>query len=217
MQTFRIGRGQQNNIVINDPTVSETHCQITLDDSGRYYISDLGSTNGTYVNGSPVQGSAWLNPNDTVHIGNTILPWMDYFTTPAQPAYPQAAQTVYHQQPYQQSYQQSYQQPAKPVYQNPVRPTYEQYDQVDQPRRHNGLGTAGFILSLLALVFCWVPILNIILLFLGLVFSIVGLCLKNRRKGLAVSGLVIAIIVILLYVAGYFWIDSFLNAPPTYF
>lgn len=38
----------------------------------------------------------------------------------------------------------------------------------------NGLGTAGFILALLALIFCWVPVLDWILWILGLVLSFCG-------------------------------------------
>ena len=80
MQSFRIGRGPQNSIVINDPNISDSHCQITLDDQGRYYITDLGNTTGTFVNGNSIQGSVWLSPGDTVRIGNTTLPWMEYFS-----------------------------------------------------------------------------------------------------------------------------------------
>ena len=48
-----IGRGKDNDIVIDDPTVSGHHCKIVVEDS-RFTIVDLDSTNGTNVNGSKV-------------------------------------------------------------------------------------------------------------------------------------------------------------------
>lgn len=48
-----IGRAEDNDIVIDDPTVSGHHCKIVVEDS-RFTIVDLDSTNGTNVNGSKV-------------------------------------------------------------------------------------------------------------------------------------------------------------------
>lgn len=62
----------------------------------------------------------------------------------------------------------------------------------------NGLGTAGFILALLALIFCWVPVLDWILWILGLVLSFCGVF--NAPKGLAIAGLVISLIGLILIV-----------------
>ena len=177
VKSLRFGRGQNNDVVISDPTVSEFHCQITLDDNGNFYITDLNSTNGTYVNGTMVQGSAWLKRTDEVRIGNTPLSWLHLF---APPAPPQSAPQSY-QQPFPQAYPQPHPAPAAP-----------------RGRRNNGMGTAGFVLSLLALVLCWVPIADIILFLLGLIFSIVGVSLKNRKKGLAIAGLVISVVVLFI-------------------
>ena len=48
-----IGRGPDNTIVINNPSVSARHAQLQL--AGETYrLKDLGSTNGTHVNGKPV-------------------------------------------------------------------------------------------------------------------------------------------------------------------
>ena len=57
----------------------------------------------------------------------------------------------------------------------------------------NGLGTAGFILSLSGLVFCWIPVLDGILWVLGLIFSFCGV--SKEPRGLAIAGLVISFIV----------------------
>ena len=63
-------------------------------------------------------------------------------------------------------------------------------------KQGNGMGVAGFVLALLGLLLCWVPILNWILWILGLVFSIIGMF--KPKKGLAIAGLVISCLLILL-------------------
>jgi hypothetical protein len=63
-------------------------------------------------------------------------------------------------------------------------------------KRKNGLGIAGFILALIGLVICWVPVLNIISLVLcglGFLLAFIGLFLKNRKKGLAIVGVLFGI------------------------
>jgi len=62
--------------------------------------------------------------------------------------------------------------------------------------KSNGLGIAGFIISLIALFFGWVPIFGWILWVLGLVFSFIGM-FKNP-KGMAIAGLVISIVSVIL-------------------
>ena len=56
-----------------DPEISRRHAQISRTDEGRLYISDLGSTNGTFVNGNKIEGSAWLSPGDVVKVGQSTL------------------------------------------------------------------------------------------------------------------------------------------------
>lgn len=65
-------------------------------------------------------------------------------------------------------------------------------------KQGNGMGVAGFVLALLGLILCWVPILNWILWILGLVFSIIGMF--KPKKGLAIAGLVISCLYILLVI-----------------
>lgn len=62
----------------------------------------------------------------------------------------------------------------------------------------NGMGTAGFVLALLGLILCWVPVLDWILWILGLVLSIIGVCRKPR--GLAIAGLAISCLFLILVV-----------------
>lgn len=65
-----IGRDADNSICVNDSTVSRHHAEILLDNSGAR-LSDLGSSNGTRVNGSAVQGVSQLKPGDQVQFGAT--------------------------------------------------------------------------------------------------------------------------------------------------
>lgn len=62
--------------------------------------------------------------------------------------------------------------------------------------RSNGMGIAGFVLAILAILLCWVPVLGAILWFLGWIFSFIGMF--NSPKGLAVAGFVITTIPLLL-------------------
>ena len=66
-----IGRGFANDIKIEDPSVSSSHCRITVSD-GSITIKDLGSTNGTFVNRAPVQ-EAMLQAGQTVHLGGVEM------------------------------------------------------------------------------------------------------------------------------------------------
>lgn len=101
------------------------------------------------------------------------------------------------QQPCQQPYQQPCQQPYQQSYQQPPQQPYAQQIIINQePGKKNGLGTAGFVLALLAFVFCWVPVLDFILWLLGAIFSVIGL-FKSPR-GLAIAGTVISFLGIIV-------------------
>lgn len=63
-------------------------------------------------------------------------------------------------------------------------------------KKSNGIGTAGFVLALIALFLGWVPVLGWVLWFLGLILSFVGVF--KQPKGLSIAGLVISLIGIIL-------------------
>lgn len=62
-----IGRGLQTDVRINDEGISRTHALVEADD-GAYYLSDAGSTNGTFANGSRVERHP-LQEGDKIQIG----------------------------------------------------------------------------------------------------------------------------------------------------
>ena len=70
---------------------------------------------------------------------------------------------------------------------------------MEEVKKKNGIGTAGFILAIIGLVFCWVPVLDYILWFLGFLFSFIGVFKKPR--GLSIAGLIISCIGIIIIIA----------------
>lgn len=74
----------------------------------------------------------------------------------------------------------------------------------------NGLGTAGFVISLISAIFCWVPGVNFFVWLVGLILSLVGVFRKPR--GLAITGLVISCIDIIVIVVVIGAIGSFLSS-----
>jgi pSer/pThr/pTyr-binding forkhead associated (FHA) protein len=65
-ETF-IGRNAQNHVCLEDAAISGRHCSITRDDR-KYFLVDLGSTNGTRLNGATVTKSP-LRPKDIIQLG----------------------------------------------------------------------------------------------------------------------------------------------------
>ena len=63
----RIGRSDDNDLVLNDSTVSKHHARVTRD-NGAYYLEDLGSTNGTRVNGRRIRRCR-LRGGESIHFG----------------------------------------------------------------------------------------------------------------------------------------------------
>jgi pSer/pThr/pTyr-binding forkhead associated (FHA) protein len=57
----------------DDDEISRSHARISLDRSGFCAIEDLGSTNGTFVNGLRIAGPQTLSVGDTVEVGGTTL------------------------------------------------------------------------------------------------------------------------------------------------
>lgn len=81
-ETFRIGRGAGNDLRVDDPTVSANHAVVTIRPSpyleglDDVCLEDLGSTNGTLVNGRPVQRHL-LKHGDLIRIGTQQFRYVD--------------------------------------------------------------------------------------------------------------------------------------------
>ncbi|MFD7814576.1 FHA domain-containing protein [Streptomyces sp. NPDC059785] len=74
-RVMRIGRALENELVVSDLQVSRHHAEFHATPDGRFEIRDLGSHNGTFVNGMPIAkgGSALLGPNDIVGVGHSTF------------------------------------------------------------------------------------------------------------------------------------------------
>ncbi|WP_392669458.1 FHA domain-containing protein [Streptomyces sp. LN785] len=74
-RVMRIGRALDNELVVSDLQVSRHHAEFHATPDGRFEIRDLGSHNGTYVNGQPLSksGSALIGPNDIVGVGHSTF------------------------------------------------------------------------------------------------------------------------------------------------
>jgi two-component system, cell cycle response regulator len=70
-----IGRGPQNDIVLDLDNVSRRHAEFSFRD-GRAYARDLGSTNGTFVNGGEVTKDTELHNGDHVKVGGAIFKFL---------------------------------------------------------------------------------------------------------------------------------------------
>jgi hypothetical protein len=67
-----IGRDSANSISINDAEISRRHARLTFQ-GGKYILEDLGSTNGTFVNGQRLAGPRVLKPGEVVSFGEQIV------------------------------------------------------------------------------------------------------------------------------------------------
>jgi predicted component of type VI protein secretion system len=76
-----IGRVEENNFQISEPSVSSRHCEILLRGND-VVVKDLGSTNGTFINGEKITEEGVLKPGQTLRLGNVELK----LDTPGAPA-----------------------------------------------------------------------------------------------------------------------------------
>src|SRR5713101_5993949 len=83
--SLSVGRKSDNDIVVDNPAISGHHCRI-LKEGNAYFVEDLESTNGTYVNEKRIQ-KAGLRHNDVVGVAKHAL----VFVSEAPAAAPAAA------------------------------------------------------------------------------------------------------------------------------
>lgn len=152
-----IGRDINNTIVINDAEVSRKHARIFIQ-GGFYQIEDIGSTNGTFVNGQRLMGPHLLRPGETIFFGETVslafeLTQFDPNATVAstpRPAVEPVPQVASYPPP---SYSPP---PAAPVYSGqvapgPVEPAPAEYEEEPKPSRTRWIVGVGCLLVVLCI------------------------------------------------------------------
>ncbi|MGW7289694.1 FHA domain-containing protein, partial [Streptomyces sp. NPDC054847] len=84
-----IGRSADADVPLDDPDVSRLHCAVTLADDGRVTVTDLGSTNGTTVDGAPVHARPVRLPSGALlRLGESTLRLSPGAPAPALPTAP---------------------------------------------------------------------------------------------------------------------------------
>lgn len=68
VKSLTIGKDSSNNIIIDDEFVDGKHCSISIDPNNKYFITDLKSKYGVYVDGKKVEGKCYLRDNNFITI-----------------------------------------------------------------------------------------------------------------------------------------------------
>ena len=75
---IKIGRDNSNDVIINEPSVSRNHAIITQLADGTYEIKDLGSSNGTFVNGQKIVQQI-ISSGDKLKVASSMVDWQAAF------------------------------------------------------------------------------------------------------------------------------------------
>lgn len=157
-----LGRDITNDIVINDPEVSRHHLRMTRG-AGGFTMEDLGSTNGTFVNGQRLTGARPLRPGDMIGLGETVTLAYEQLSaaggfasggdvpggtmiSPSQRGaqqYNQPSPYSSYQPQQQQQPQSPYAQPSQSPYGQPSAPQQSQQSPYGQPQAPYGAASAG--------------------------------------------------------------------------
>lgn len=129
-----IGRDITNDITINDPEVSRHHLRFTRG-AGGFTLEDLGSTNGTFVNGQRLTGAKPLSNGDMIGLGETVTLGYEMVRPAGNVTVPGPTADPMRPQPQPQSYQQPQQQPVSPSYEyNPQSAAPAPYSSTPPPQ-----------------------------------------------------------------------------------
>jgi adenylate cyclase len=85
---WKVGRQDENDVVIPSEIVSRQHAMLQRAEDGTFYLIDMGSRNGSFVNGSRVSVPAALHDGDLISLGDTVIKF-HCETTGAAPAAPE--------------------------------------------------------------------------------------------------------------------------------
>ncbi len=114
-----LGREVGSDVFINDEEVSRRHARLTSQ-FGDYILEDLGSTNGTFVNGQRAIGGRILKPGDSILLGERVS--LTFEEVPFDPNATQASQSIPEPEPEPPDYETSAPQEAR--YPSAPPPTY---------------------------------------------------------------------------------------------
>jgi hypothetical protein len=196
MRQISIGRSKDNDITIDDDSVSRHHATIIQSSSG-IVINDNGSSNGTFINGNRINQESALRKNDILKLGTALIPWMNYVGL-------QEDSNSLQTNLIKEEVAIPTSRPAQLVESGPVQNQNVQQhvivQQIASPS--NGLGTAGFVLGIIGLIIF--PI-GIVFGTLGFIFSFVGLF--KIPRGLAIAGLILSPIGFII--SAIFWVSVF--------
>jgi hypothetical protein len=67
-----LGRSRQCDVVVDDPNVSRTHAELRPR-GGSWVLTDLGSTNGSSVNGQRIEAPTVVKPGDEIELGSSLM------------------------------------------------------------------------------------------------------------------------------------------------
>jgi ABC-type multidrug transport system ATPase subunit/pSer/pThr/pTyr-binding forkhead associated (FHA) protein len=73
LPVLRLGRAPDNDIVLNAPGVSRYHATLAYNGKAQPVLTDLSSTNGTFINGEPLVEPRYLTPRDIISLGGFLL------------------------------------------------------------------------------------------------------------------------------------------------
>ncbi|GMV34827.1 MAG: hypothetical protein DCC59_02950 [Chloroflexi bacterium] len=111
-----IGRDSTNGVAINDAEISRKHARLMFQ-GGKYVLEDLGSTNGTFVNGQRLAGPVVLKPGDVVSLGEQIVLMYDAIASDAGATVAVSRKAAQPSPP-------AYSAPPQPAYAPPPQPHY---------------------------------------------------------------------------------------------
>ena len=134
-----IGRDINNDIVINDSEVSRKHARLILQ-AGGYVLEDLGSTNGSFVNGQRLMGPHVLRPGEVVMLGENVSLAFEpgYDTDATMVAAPAQTATYFSEPPPQPAVQPAPVASPGPVFsgQVPAGPAEPYYEPIQEPPKN---------------------------------------------------------------------------------
>lgn len=168
-----IGRDINNDIVVNDSEISRKHARLVMQ-AGGYVLEDLGSTNGTFVNGQRLMGPHVVKPGELIMLGENVSLAVEAgydadatMMASAPPAPTYAAPPPPRQEPAAQAQQSPL---PRPMYtgQVPQGPAEPYFEPIQEPQARNRT-------MLYAGIGCLVVVLCLMLLAAGYVFDYLNL------------------------------------------